>query len=97
MRPETWITGDKVPQRVDAAFAAGAQQMIIVLPSAQTLHDGSMYSNSVTTGDWETFITRDVVQYIDSHLPHDCRPREARPDGPFDRRLWDDTAGHEVP
>jgi S-formylglutathione hydrolase len=26
-----------------------------------------MYSSSVTTGDWETFIARDLVAYIDSH------------------------------
>jgi len=31
------------------------------------VHNGSMYSSSVTTGDFEAFIARDLVQYIDSH------------------------------
>ena len=26
-----------------------------------------MYSNSPTTGDWETFITEDLIHYIDGH------------------------------
>jgi S-formylglutathione hydrolase FrmB len=26
-----------------------------------------MYSSSVTTGDWETYVARDLVAYIDSH------------------------------
>ena len=41
--------------------------MIVVLPDSKTVHNGSMYSSSVTTGDFEQYIARDVVQYIDSH------------------------------
>jgi S-formylglutathione hydrolase FrmB len=41
--------------------------MIIVLPDAFTVYSGSMFSNSLTTGDWETFIAEDLVNYIDSH------------------------------
>jgi S-formylglutathione hydrolase FrmB len=37
-----------------------------VIPNAQTLHNGSMYSNSVTTGNWEDFIAHDLVAYIDA-------------------------------
>ena len=49
-----------------AADAAGAE-MILVLPDAYTIYDGSMFSNSPTTGDWETFIAHDLVAYIDGH------------------------------
>ncbi len=49
-----------------AADAAGAE-MILVLPDAFTIYDGSMFSNSPTTGDWESFIASDLVVYIDSH------------------------------
>ncbi len=42
-------------------------ELIVVTPSAYTLHKGSMYSNSVTTGDWERFIAEDLVAYMDSH------------------------------
>ena len=42
-------------------------ELIVVTPSAFTLHKGSMYSNSVTTGDWERFVAEDLVAYVDSH------------------------------
>jgi enterochelin esterase-like enzyme len=41
--------------------------MIIVMPDAHTAYLGSMYSSSPVTGDWETFITHDLVSYVDSH------------------------------
>ena len=41
--------------------------MILVLPDSKTVHNGSMYSRSVTTGDFETFIARDLIAYIDRH------------------------------
>lgn len=65
--PETWFVNDKLEQRIGAAFGAGAREMILVFPNAYTVHGGSMYSNSVTVGDWEGFITRDLVTYIDRH------------------------------
>ena len=41
--------------------------MIVVLPDAFTKWSGSMYSNSVTTGDWESYVAHDLVAYVDSH------------------------------
>jgi S-formylglutathione hydrolase FrmB len=64
---EQWSKEIHVPQTIEGAFAQGAQKMIVVLPDSKTLHNGSMYSSSVTTGDFEKFIARDVVSYIDSH------------------------------
>jgi len=49
-----------------AADAAGSE-MILVLPDAFTIYDGSMFSNSPTTGDWETFVADDLTSYIDGH------------------------------
>jgi S-formylglutathione hydrolase len=49
------------------AAAQGFSEMIVVTPNAFTLHKGSMYSNSVTTGDWERFIAEDLVAYMDGH------------------------------
>ena len=37
------------------------------MPNAYTLHKGSMYSNSPTTGDWERFVAEDLVAYMDGH------------------------------
>ncbi|MEE3625337.1 alpha/beta hydrolase-fold protein [Nitrospirillum sp. BR 11752] len=62
-----WMAEIHVPQTVEGAYAQGAREMIVVLPDAKTVHNGSMYSSSVTTGDFETFISRDLVAYIDGH------------------------------
>jgi enterochelin esterase-like enzyme len=64
---EQWTHEIHVPQTIEGAFARGAKEMIVVLPDSKTLHDGSMYSSSVTTGDFEQFIARDVVSYVDAH------------------------------
>jgi S-formylglutathione hydrolase FrmB len=64
---EQWTHEIHVPQTIEGAVANGAQEMIVVLPDSKTLHNGSMYSSSVTTGDFEKFIAHDVVAYIDEH------------------------------
>lgn len=55
------------PEAIDKAIANGSREMIVVMPNAYTVYMGSMYSNSVTTGNWEAYITQDLVSYIDSH------------------------------
>jgi len=64
---EQWAGEIHVPQTVEGAFAQGAGEMIVVLPDSKTAHNGSMYSSSVTTGDFERFIAHDVVAYVDAH------------------------------
>src|SRR5437868_13174701 len=64
---EQWTHEIHVPQTIEGAFAQGAKEMIVVLPDSKTLHNGSMYSSSVTTGDFELFVAHDLVAYIDSH------------------------------
>jgi enterochelin esterase-like enzyme len=64
---EQWSQEIHVPQTIEGAFAQGANEMIVVLPDSKTIHNGSMYSSSVTTGDFEKFISSDVVSYIDAH------------------------------
>ena len=64
---EQWSKEIRVPQTIEGAFAQGAKDMIVVLPDSKTLHNGSMYSSSVTTGDFEKFISHDVVAYVDAH------------------------------
>jgi S-formylglutathione hydrolase len=39
----------------------GAHEMILVMPNAYTIYQGSMFSNSATTGDWEGYVSRDLV------------------------------------
>jgi enterochelin esterase-like enzyme len=65
---EVWSGMIDLEQGANAAIAGGnAREMIIVVPDALTIFEGSMYSTSVTTGDFEGFIVRDLVGYIDSH------------------------------
>jgi enterochelin esterase-like enzyme len=64
---EQWTKEIHVPQTIEGAFAQGAREAIVVLPDSKTIHNGSMYSSSVTTGDFEKFVARDVVAYIDAH------------------------------
>src|SRR5690242_21356329 len=64
---EQWTHEIHVPQTIEGAFAQGAKEMIVVLPDSKTVHNGSMYSSSVTTGDFERFVAHDLVAYIDAH------------------------------
>jgi enterochelin esterase-like enzyme len=64
---EQWTHEIHVPQTIEGAFAQGAKEMIVVLPDSKTVHNGSMYSSSVTAGDFEQFISHDLVAYIDAH------------------------------
>lgn len=38
---------------------------IIVMPDGSNRYGGSFYTNSITTGNWEDYIVRDLVGYID--------------------------------
>ncbi len=64
---EQWTHEIHVPQTIEGAFAQGAKEFIVVLPDSKTLHNGSMYSSSVTTGNFEMYVAHDVVAYIDAH------------------------------
>src|SRR5436190_3464887 len=64
---DQWTREIHVPQTIEGAFAKGAREMIVVFPDSKTVHNGSMYSSSRTTGDFETFVSRDLVGFIDAH------------------------------
>ena len=64
---QQWSGEIHVPQTIEGAFAQGANEFIVVLPDSKTVHNGSMYSNSITTGNFEDYVSRDVVAYIDAH------------------------------
>jgi len=57
-----------VPGAMDRDVAsAKSREMILVMPDGNSKYDGSMYSSSVTSGDWESFIAEDLVAYVDGH------------------------------
>ncbi|HEV2280090.1 MAG TPA: alpha/beta fold hydrolase [Acidobacteriaceae bacterium] len=53
---------------LDRQIAAGAAQpFIVVVPNGLNKYLGAFYANSSTTGNWDDYITRDVVRYVDAH------------------------------
>jgi len=65
---EAYLPAFGIPSVVDKDIAAGtAKEMILVNPDSFNKYNGAMYSSSPTNGDWETFITKELVEYIDSH------------------------------
>ena len=54
-----------LPRTLERSVSGGGPEMIVVMPNAHTKFGGSMFSNSPTTGDWETFVARDLVRYVD--------------------------------
>ncbi|WP_207531891.1 alpha/beta hydrolase [Desertivirga arenae] len=58
-----WIN---LPAILDSVYAKGKlQECIFVTPNGYTKFAGSFYSNSVTTGNWEEFIAKELVSSID--------------------------------
>ncbi len=54
---------------MDDLISAGAiGEMIVIMPNGRNVYLGSFYLNSTVTGNWEDFITRDLVSYIDSNF-----------------------------
>jgi S-formylglutathione hydrolase len=56
-----------VRSMMDSLVAARAvKEMILVMPNASGALGGSFYVNSVATGNWDDFISRDLVAYVDA-------------------------------
>lgn len=57
-----------VPEAIRQTLGdGGVNEMIFVMPNAFTRYAGSFYSSSAATGDWETFVSKDLVAYIDKN------------------------------
>ena len=64
---EGTVAWTHMEERHKAAMAATGREFIVVAPDNNTLLRGSMYSDSVTVGNFETFTSKELVGYIDSH------------------------------
>ena len=51
-----------------------SREVIVVAPNGRNAYAGSFYTNSVVTGNWEDYILRDVVGYIDANYRTIARP-----------------------
>lgn len=62
------MIGFNLPDSMDALIENGkVNEMIIVVASGTSRLGGSFYVNSPVTGNWEDYIVKDVVGYVDSH------------------------------
>jgi S-formylglutathione hydrolase FrmB len=51
---------------LDSLIGAGAaKEMIVVMPNAKNFFDGSFFTNSPVTGNWEEFIVRDLIAHVE--------------------------------
>lgn len=62
---EGTVAWTRMEERHKAAMAATGREFIVVAPDSSTLHGGSMYSDSVTVGNFETFTAKELVSLID--------------------------------
>jgi S-formylglutathione hydrolase FrmB len=76
LQAQRWMTLFHIEAGANQAMAGAggglgtgerAREMILVNPDAYSFYDGSFYSASPVTGDWETFIADELVSYIDGH------------------------------
>ncbi len=53
-------------ERMDRLIAAGViKPMIVVMPDCFTYYGGSQYINSMATGNYEDYLTREIVPFVD--------------------------------
>ena len=46
---------------------AKARELIVVVPNSWSQYGGAFYTNSTVTGNWEDYIYRDLVQFVDAN------------------------------
>ncbi len=69
-RPEEWVKGGyqgmTLQSEMDSLIAKGvAADMIVIVPNGRNAYLGGFYTNSDVTGNWEDYLYRDVVNYVD--------------------------------
>jgi S-formylglutathione hydrolase len=78
---KTWANSDPlgvnipIQPALDALMSSGKiREMIVVGPNGKNAYIGSFYTNSAVTGNWEDYIYRDVIAYLDSNFRTLARP-----------------------
>ncbi len=61
----------------DMVKSGKSREMIVVVPNGANSYGGAFYANSSVTGNWEDYIVRDLVGYVDSHY-HTLARAESR-------------------
>jgi S-formylglutathione hydrolase len=72
---QTWVRGFPMKPAMDSLVRNGTvREMIVVMPNGRNALDGSFYTNSATTGNWDDFIARELVAYVDGKYRTMARP-----------------------
>ena len=70
-----WTGYAPLKPAMDTLVRAGiVREMIIVMPNGNNALGGSFYTNSTTTGNWDDFIARELVAFVDSKYRTLARP-----------------------
>jgi S-formylglutathione hydrolase FrmB len=60
--------GYRLDESMDLLIDSGAiDEMIVVVVNGRNFLGGSFYANSPVTGNWEDFVVKDVVRYVDTN------------------------------
>jgi enterochelin esterase-like enzyme len=70
--PQSWVDGTyqglALGRAMDSLIAAQVvKEFIVVMPDGANALHGSVFVNSATTGNWETYLIRDVVRYVEQN------------------------------
>lgn len=77
--------GIVLPRTVDAVMAGDSvRELIVIVVNGRSAAGGSFYVNSPLTGNWEGFVVRDAVTYVDRMCQALAHP------------AWRGIAGHSI-
>jgi S-formylglutathione hydrolase FrmB len=58
----------RLASTMDELIANGrSREMIVVVPNGRNSYGGAFYTNSSTTGNWEDYMTRDLINFVDTN------------------------------
>lgn len=77
--PDVWLTKGyqemNLSTEMDSLIAKGvAAEMIVVVPNGRNAYLGSFYTNSAVAGNWEDYVYRDIVNFIDGRYRTLAKP-----------------------
>jgi len=72
---------------------AKIRPFIFVIPDNYTLFEGSFYTNSALTGNWEAYNTAELISLIDSRYKTIAKKKA----GALQATPWEDTAHSNSP
>jgi len=70
----TWLRFPVKPAMDTLVLSGTVREMIVVMPNGNNAFSGSFYTNSSSTGNWDDFISKELVSYIDRKYRTLARP-----------------------